>query len=205
MANDKLHHTLTARILHWINFGIIVMLIITGLQIREPVNFAIFSTMGMAIKLHYITMYMLISVTVIKFYYSCFNKDYREIFLKPKDIKNLPKVFKYYLFLSETLPKARRYNPGQKALYNTWILMVIFQAVTGFILYSPAYMIKYAPMLGGPILIRQMHFLMTWGFVVTAAIHMYFAFLSGWSSVKSIFTGKLDTGDSGEIHISHNI
>lgn len=205
MVKDKLHHTLTARILHWINFGTIGVLIITGLHIRNPVNFAVFSTMSIAIKLHYIAMYMLMSVTVIKIYYSLFNKDYREIFLRPKDIKNLPKVIKYYLFLTDTLPKARRYNPGQKALYNTWILMILFQAVTGFMLYSPAYMIKYAPIFGGPVLIRQLHFLMTWVFVITAAVHVYFAFLSGWSVVKSMFTGKQDNGDSGKSYISHNI
>lgn len=205
MAKDKLHHTLTARILHWTNFGIIGMLTITGLHIRDPINFAVFSTMGMAAKLHYIAMYMLISVTVIRLYYFCFNKDYREFFLRPKDIKNLPKVVRYYLFLTDTLPGAKRYNPGQKALYNTWILMVVFQAVTGFILYSPANMIKYASILGEPVLIRQMHFLMTWVFVITVAIHVYFAFLSGWSVVKSMFTGKQDTGDPRQSYISHNI
>lgn len=205
MTKDKMYHTLTARILHWINFTIIGVLAITGLYIRDPIKFPVVSTMGMATKIHYIAMYLLLSVTVVKLYYSCFNKDYRELFIRPKDIKNLPKVIKYYLFLTDTLPKARRYNAGQKALYNTWTLMVIFQAVTGFILYSPEYIIKYSSMLGGPVLVRQMHFLMTWGFVVTAAIHVYFGFLAGWSVVKSIFTGKQDTVSSEETYIGHNI
>lgn len=195
MAKVKLYHTLTARILHWINAAFIGLLIITGLYIRNPLGFPIFGTMDTARELHFITMYFVIIGTFVRVYYSCINKDYRGIFFGFRDFKQLPGVVKYYLFLSSSLPGKGRYNSGQKALYNGWVLMILFQAATGFMLYSPEMLTKYSSLLGGPILVRQTHFLMTWLFIVTTVVHVYFSFLSGWSVVKSIFTGARENKD----------
>lgn len=189
MSNVNIYHTLAARILHWTAAVFIGLLIITGLYISNPLSFTFFSTMDTARKLHFISMYFLITVTFIRVYYACSNRDYREIFFRFRDFKQLPGVVKYYLFLSNSLPGKGRYNPGQKALYNGWSLLILLQAVTGFMMYSPETLTKYSHLLGGPLMVRQIHSLMTWIFVVTIIVHVYFAFLSGWSVVKSMFTG----------------
>lgn len=199
LAKEKLYHTLTARVLHWSNAAIIGLLIITGLYIRDPISFNLFTNMDTARKLHFICMYLILIVTFIRLYYSCINKDYRGVILRFRDIKQLPGVFKYYLFLSSKLPGKGRYNPGQRFLYNGWVLMILFQAATGFMLYSSENLVRYSPLLGGPVIVRQVHFLMTWAFIVTIAIHVYFAFLSGLSVVSSMFTGMLENKiESGE-------
>lgn len=194
MANyNKIYHTLTVRILHWIITVLIGILIFTGLYISNPLGYAFFSTMDTARKLHFVSMYFLITGTFIRGYYCCINKDYRQVFFRFKDIKQLPGIVKYYLFLSSSLPGKGRYNPGQKVLYNGWDLLILLQAATGFMLYSPVMLTKYAHFWGGFVMVRQIHFMVTWVFVITILIHVYLAFLSGWPVVKSMFTGVSET------------
>lgn len=189
LVKIQLYHTLTARILHWVNAAFIGLLIITGLYIRNPFDFSLFANMDTARKLHFISMYFVITGTFLRVYYSCINRDYRGIFFRLRDFKLLPGVIRYYLFLSDSLPGKGRYNAGQKAIYNGWVLLILFQAATGLMLYSPEILTKYSSFLGGPVMVRQAHFLMTWLFIITTIVHVYFAFLSGWSVVKSMFTG----------------
>lgn len=189
MAKAELYHTRTARILHWLNAAFIGLLIITGLYIRNPLDFSFFASMDAARKLHFISMYFLITGTFLRVYYSCVNRAYREVFFRFRDFRRLPGVIKYHLFLSNSLPGKGRYNPGQKVLYSGWVILILFQAATGFMLYSPEIMTKYSSLLGGPVMVRQIHFFMTWIFIITIMLHVYCAFLSGWAVIKSMFTG----------------
>lgn len=200
LANVNNHHTLTARLLHWTIAVVIGLLIITGLYIRNPLVYSFFASMDAARKLHFIFMFLLISGSIIRVYYTCLNRDYRQVFFRIRDFKQLPDVIKYYLFLRDSMPGKGRYNAGQKVIYNGWVLLIILQAATGFILYSPDNLINYSNLLGGPVMVRQIHFLITWIFIITIFVHMYMAFLSGWTVVKSMLTGtkenKTEVGKS---------
>ncbi len=202
MAKAKLYHTLTARIIHWTNAAFMGLLILTGLYIRDPLSLSFFANMDTARKLHFISMYFIISGTFLRIYYSCIDRDYREIFFRFRDFKQLPKVVKYYLFLSDSLPCKGRYNACQKVLYNGWVLLILFQAATGFMLYSTEILTKYSLLLGGPVIVRQTHFLMTWFFIITIIVHVYCAFLSGWDVVKSMFTGVRENSVQVRDHVS---
>lgn len=189
LAKKIFKHSLFARLTHWLNALMIILLAMTGLYIRDPGHFPFFASMDIARKIHFIAMYMLIFGVLIRLYYSLITKDIYEFLFRPRDMKLLPGVIKYYLFISNSLPKAGKYNPGQRIMYNFWFLMLLAQVVTGFMIYLPDSFGTYIRLAGGPGFVRQFHFMVAWLFIITVAGHVYLAITSGWSTVKSIIIG----------------
>lgn len=196
LARELYLHTLPARILHWVNAASIGLLTTTGLYIRNPQHFPLFASMDIARKMHFIAMYVILYGILIRIYYSYISKDYRDLMVKCKDFKGLPALAKYYLFLKKATPEYGKYNPGQKLLYNLWAVLVFFQACTGFTLYWPAALGGLARFWGGLVIVRQTHFMITWIFIVTVALHVYLSLLGGWSVTKSMITGYFPEGES---------
>lgn len=196
LAKEEYCHSFPARVLHWLNAANIGLLTITGLYIRDPVHFALFANMDIARKAHFVAMYLIIFGILVRIYYSYVSGDYRELLFRPNDIRGLFPLMKYYLFLSKSTPGYGKYNPGQKLLYNAWGVMVFIQAFTGFILYWPDMLAGTARILGGPVIVRQVHFLMTWVFTATVALHVYLSFIGGWKVIKSMITGYFPEGES---------
>jgi Ni/Fe-hydrogenase 1 B-type cytochrome subunit len=188
-------HTLPARILHWINAANIGLLTTTGLYIRDPWFFPFFANMDIARKTHFIAMYLIIYGILIRIYYSYISKDYRDLLFRFRDFKGFPELIWYYLFFNKTMPDYGKYNPGQKLLYNSWVVLVFFQSFTGFLLYFQENLILINRFLGGSLIIRQVHFLLTWVFIVTVALHVYLSFIGGWTVVKSMITGYFPEGE----------
>lgn len=189
-----LYHTAAARILHWINAVSIGMLTLTGFYIHWPLDFPVFTNMDSARKLHFVFMYILFFGILTRVYYSFTSGDYKDIMFVPADIKGFPALTGYYLFLSRCLPDFGKYNPGQKLMYTAWALLIQVQVVSGFILYWPSWLGWLAAPFGGLMVMRQIHYLTTWVFVVTVALHVYLAFIGGFTVVKSIFTGYMPAG-----------
>jgi len=196
LARELYLHTLPARILHWVNAASIGLLITTGLYIRSPHYFPLFANMDIARKAHFIAMYVIIYGILIRIYYSYVSKDYQELLFRLRDLRSIPDLTKYYLFLKKSTPDYGKYNPGQKLLYNFWAVLVLFQAITGFALYWPDVLAWFSRIWGGPVVLRQAHFLVTWVFIVTVALHCYLSFLGGWVVVKSMITGYFPEGES---------
>ena len=194
MVREIYCHTLPARILHWINAANIGLLTTSGLYIRNPEHFLFFANMDIARKTHFIAMYLIIYGILIRIYYSWVTKDYRDLLFRFKDLGGFPALFKYYCFLSEVPPESGKYNSGQKLLYSAWAGLVFIQALTGFGLYFPDGLAGYVRFIGGPVVIRQFHFAVTWVFIITVALHVYLSFLGGWTVIKSMVTGYIPEG-----------
>jgi Ni/Fe-hydrogenase 1 B-type cytochrome subunit len=203
MSQGILYHTAIARILHWINTLSVIILTLTGFYIHWPVKFPLFSGMDMARKLHFIFMYIVVYGILVRVYYAWASGDYKDILFRLRDIRGLPVLAGYYFFMRKSLPDFGKYNPGQKLTYTGWTLLMTVQAVTGFILYWPTQLAWLAEPVGGVMVMRQVHYLVTWLFVATVALHVYLGFLGGPVVLKSIITGYMPAGahmqpDSGE-------
>jgi len=179
-----------ARILHWINMLSITLLTLTGLYINAPTKFTLFSSMDTARQLHFIFMWVLICGVTYRVIYGMITRD-TEILFRPRDIKGFPSLIKYYLFMADSHPNYGKYNPGQKLVYTLWPILVVVQIVTGLILYLPDSLMPLGQALGGIALMRMVHYLVTWLFICTVALHVYLSFINGFVVVKSIFTGYL--------------
>lgn len=187
----KLRHPLIIRILHWWNMISITLLILTGFYIHNPVSFPLFPSMDVARLIHFIFMYLVIFGLIARVYYAIAAGDYRNILFRPRDIKNFPSMIKYYLFLNKDHPDYGKYNPGQKMMYCGWGILIIIQAITGFILYLPDVFGGLANFLGGFTLIRMIHYVVCWLFVYSVAVHIYLDVAEGLPVLFSMFTGKI--------------
>lgn len=185
-------HPLPVRIIHWSNMLSISLLTWSGLYIHSPVSLKILGSMDDARFLHFVCMYIVTWGIIYRLLYAVITGDHRDWVFRPQDLKDLPSLIKYYLFLSDHHPHFEKYNPGQKMLYTLWPVLLMVQVVTGFAMYIPAQLGWLAELLGGIALLRQIHYLITWVFICTAAVHIYLVLLSGWKVLRSMVTGYID-------------
>lgn len=191
MGKEKLLHPLPARIFHWVNVTAIVLLTLSGFYIHDPDILKFMAPMDRARFVHFILMYVFICGTIFRAGYALIIGDWRELMFVPKDIKGFVPLAKYYLFFTDKLNVEGKYNPGQKMTYSMWPVLALVQIITGFILYLPGDLSYLAYLVGGELVIRMIHYGVTWLFVITVAMHVYLAACSGIAMLKSIITGYL--------------
>jgi len=196
------------RILHWIIAGSVAVLAFTGFYIHEPFleggapgGVDVMAWMRFS---HFVAAYGLILAAVVRVYLafaSLFDADWRDFSLW-RNLRNLPDIAGYYLFLKADHREYRRYNPLQALTYLFWVFLILFLSLTGFALYrGTVFGIFTAPdsfqwvhaILGGESYTRLWHYLAMWVFLITVGIHVYMAAMTGWTrrdhTVRSIFTG----------------
>jgi len=192
MKKMELRHPLWVRLLHWSNMISITMLCLTGFYIHAPESFRLFANMDHARTAHFAFAMVLAFGVVIRIYLAIVTKDWHNIIYQPiKDTKKLPSMIKYYLFLAKDHPFYGKYNPGQKGMYTGVYFLALFQVLTGFILYKPEFFTSWAYFFGGYLVVRILHYIVTWIFVLMVLVHVYLDVAEGIPVLKSIFTGKI--------------
>jgi Ni/Fe-hydrogenase 1 B-type cytochrome subunit len=152
---------------------------------------------------HYVAGYVFVLTLVTRVYRafnSRFDADWRD-FLSWQNLRDVPEILRYFLFLRKTHKKYRRYDPLQALAYLFMAVAAVVQILTGFALYHGGVFGLAAPdsfrwvpyWLGGDSNTRLVHYLGMWVFVIFTMVHVYFAFVVSWrqrdQSFRSIFTG----------------
>lgn len=181
-------HTMTARIFHYLHWIAMALLGISGIYIHRP--FAP-NLMGVMRYIHFVSMYVLIYVWIARLYWAIFGTP-RDIlkFLPQKENRGkLMPIISYYLFIKKEHPKTAEYNPLQKTTYGSWLLLVLCQAFTGFALYWPnsSYFSWLTNAVGGLGMVRTIHYLTMWLFIITVAIHIYLSLAEDFAAFLNIF------------------
>ncbi len=193
MRYTKADYPAPARLMHTINLLCLLALGATGFFIHKPTFSLLGVTMNTARYIHVIAGFMIALNLFYRFYWSIFGGP-RDITSFLPDKENSGKLFpliSYYLFMRKTQPKTAKYNPMQKATYNFWFFLIIFQAIIGF-----ALLWKTNPMLasvidalGGLMMVKAIHYLTMWVFIVTVMIHVYMVVSEDIKSVMLMFFG----------------
>jgi len=188
----ELRHPLWIRLLHWSNMISITMLCLTGFYIHAPQSFRLFENMDNARTFHFAFAMLLIVGVVWRIYLGFATGDWKNIVYAPiKDTKKLPSMIKYYTFLAKDHPFYGKYNPGQKAMYTSVFVLAIVMIITGFILYKPVTFASWAYFFGGYLVVRMIHYIITWIFVIMVLVHVYLDLAEGLPVLVSMFTGKM--------------
>jgi Ni/Fe-hydrogenase 1 B-type cytochrome subunit len=153
---------------------------------------------------HFIAAYALILGLVVRVYMafrSTFDSDWKD-FSITENIKNVPDILGYYLFIKRSHKDYRKYNPLQALAYLFVALVIIFTALTGGALYhGRIFLILPAPdsfrwvssLLGGESYTRIWHILAMWFFIIFMLIHVYMSIMITMinkdKTFSSIFTG----------------
>ena len=118
-------HTLSIRIWHWINASIVLLLLVTGVQLRMP-ELEIFPKFSMAVWVHkYVGFAMAASFLYWLIYVFARGSFKQHYLLRPVDARGLGKQGMFYcygLFKGKENPftptAERKFNPLQKIAYN---------------------------------------------------------------------------------------
>jgi len=191
---------------HWIRVIAIALLVLTGFYIHTPFiaggpESTLMATMRF---LHFISAYTLVLGVVVRVYMafrSTFDADWKDFGII-ENLKNIPDVLGYYLFIKGSHKDYRKYNPLQALAYLFTGLVIIFTALTGAALYHgkafgliacPGRFRWVSSFLGGESYTRIWHILAMWYFIVFVLIHVYLAIsismIEKDRTLSSIFTG----------------
>ena len=182
------------RINHWCVAVSIFVLIVTGFYIADPFTISSGETvdkffMGNVRFVHILFGTFLIFLSIWRLYlafFSRFHADWRD-FLAWTDIKATIEQIKFYLLISEHPEKKYLYGPMQALAYTgCWFLGVV-TTVTGLILMGAGYHAGLTSMasfvlkpienlLGGLAMVRYIHHVFTWLFILFIIVHIYMAF-----------------------------
>ncbi|MHB8170412.1 MAG: cytochrome b/b6 domain-containing protein [Thermincolia bacterium] len=179
------------RFFHWSFAATIIVLIYTGLYNHYPINILGFADMGNIRIIKYMVSYVALFLLIARIYYGIVTRDIDHIIFNRQDLKDLPGFFRYYFFLAPKEPPHAKYNPGQKLIFTSWILIFGFSAITGFILYDHGYFGWLLPMFGGLQYLRFLHYLVFLYFLATTMLHVYLAVSEDPAKLQAMFTGHM--------------
>lgn len=199
------------RIDHWVRVLALTALVVSGLYIEWPWNAqpqayarGAWPVMAWMRFTHFVAGYIFVLGWVVRIYLafnSRFDADWRDFGLW-RNLRGVPDIVRYYLFLQPTHQPYRRYNPLQALTYLFWAVLIVAQTLTGFALYEGnVFGLLRAPdsfhwvqhVLGGATNVRLAHRLIMWIFIVTCCVHVYMAAMVAWTkrdhSFRAMFTG----------------
>ena len=189
---------LPVRIYHWINVLVLLVLVVTGFYIGNPL--ALMSgkeasevyTMGWFRFLHFAAAYIFFFNFVFRIYWGFVGNKYanwKQFIPTSKAFwKELKTVLKIDILQMKGDKEEREHlSIGHNALagltYFGTFLAFLLQCLTGFGLYASMAswwfpkLFAWVPfLLGGDILTRQIHHWTMWFFILFAAIHVYLVF-----------------------------
>lgn len=191
---------------HWVRVLAIALLTFTGIYIHWPFISGGPESFIMAWMrfFHFVAAYALILGLVLRVYMafrSTFDADWKD-FSIIENLKNIPDILGYYLFIKGSHKDYRKYNPLQALAYLFVGLVIIFTALTGAALYHGSLFgfIKcpdgfrwVSNILGGESYTRIWHILAMWFFIIFVLIHVYMSIMVTMinkdKTIWSIFTG----------------
>lgn len=206
VEETKLEWNFAFRLDHWVRVIAIAVLVFTGFYIHWPFiaggpDSFLMSWMRF---FHSVSAYALMLGLVVRVYLafnSAFDRDWKDFGIF-RNLRDLPDIIGYYLFIKGTHKDYRKYNPLQTFAYLFIAFMIIFTAFTGAALYkgkafgiidTQKSFMWVNTLLGGESYTRIWHFLSMWVFIIFVGVHVYMSILQTLvnkdKTFTSIFTG----------------
>ena len=202
------------RINHWAMAISILVLIVTGFYIADPFTIYQGETvdkffMGNMRYVHILSGILLMFIFIWRIYLAFFSKfhaDWKDFFAWT-DFKCTRNQIKFYLLIDKEAPEHDcLYGPMQSLAYSGLFLMIFLILITGLILMGAGYHAGFTAffykilkpvenMLGGLAIVRYIHHILTWFFILFIVVHVYMAFwydaILKQGTVSSMISGWL--------------
>lgn len=199
------------RYMHWIAALCIVVLAVTGFYIGRPYfvpsgDPASAYLMGWVRFAHFLAAAVFVMTGIVRIYWLFMGNRFERLPalfpVRPRDLRNLVKVVKFYLMIRpEKAPKYLGHNPLQQLSYTGMYVVAAIMVVTGFAMYgqsNPGGFIYVTfnwvnTLFGGQQIVRFIHHVLTWAFLIFIPIHVYLAIRAdAWErtgTISSIISG----------------
>jgi Ni/Fe-hydrogenase 1 B-type cytochrome subunit len=181
---------------HWAMAIAVLVLIVTGFYIASP--FTIYSGetvnkffMGNMHYVHILFGIILMFIFIWRLYLAFFSKfhaDWKDFF-SWLDFDCTWKQIKFYLLIEKESPSHEDciYGPMQALAYSGLFFFIFAIVITGLILMGAGYHAGFTAffykilkpvenMLGGLAIVRYVHHILTWLFILFIVVHVYMAF-----------------------------
>jgi Ni/Fe-hydrogenase 1 B-type cytochrome subunit len=194
------------RACHWVFAVSVVALAVTGACIRSPF-WLLGLDMGQVLYIHHTFMYVLPIALAVRVYWAFLGRgsavlpdtrrierDYRNFAPQSANKGTLLGMAAYLLFFRRTRPRTAKYDGWEKGAYVSWAVLLTACAYTGFAVYGPtcswpAFQLG-TYMAGGLGPMRDLHYLIMWVIVATAAVHVYLSLAEDLAAVMLIMFGR---------------
>lgn len=213
---EKHEWSAAIRINHWAMAAVITVLIVTGFYVAGP--FTVFRGetadkffMGDVRFWHALFGMVLLFLFIWRIYLAFFSKfhaDWKD-FLFWTNWKCTMHQIRFYLLIDKEGPEHDEecvYGPMQALAYLGLWVMILFILITGFILMGAGYhaglsgfaykvLKPVENMMGGLAMVRYVHHVLTWLFILFIVVHVYMAFwydaILKQGTVSSMISGRL--------------
>ena len=201
-------HPLPLRVWHWANALMVMLLIITGIQLRIP-GIASLRPHDPALLVHRYVGWAMVASCVFWLVYSLVSDNLnRHYVIRRRDLKGIFRQAKFYLisiFRGEENPfrpsPDEKFNPLQKLAYGA--IMCIFApvlVVTGLLFSDILFFRKYILLwnvVGG---LNAIHVIGAYVFALYLIVHVYMATLgpTAFSHIKAMIVGYEEESDEAE-------
>jgi len=199
------------RTMHWLSVLCILGLTVTGLYIGMPYFIAGGDTadhfmMGWVRFVHFGLATVFVATAIIRGYWLFAGNRFerwRALFpVRPRDWVNMWQQVKFYLMIQpEKAPQYLGHNPLQQLSYTAIYGAAVLMVITGFAMYgqsNPGGLFYNAfnwvgIVMGGIPVVRFVHHVLTWAFLIFIPIHVYLAIradhLERTGTISSIISG----------------
>jgi thiosulfate reductase cytochrome b subunit len=214
-------HTLATRWFHWINFPILLLMILSGLQIywsNDAYRIGLGSVtlfhffpdwfydsthidhkLAYGMALHFCLAWIFAINGLAYVIYTLVSGEWRELAPSAKSFAEALEVMKHDLGFKVPMPPQGRYNAAQRITYSAIVVMGGLSLLTGLAIYKPAQLHWLTALLGGYEWARWEHFWLTMGYVGFFAIHIGQVIRAGWANFRSMICGY-DIVEAGGTH-----
>ena len=179
---------------HWLHGLGMVLLVMTGIQLRLPDSVPIFANFLNAVNLHNLTGTVLICDYFFWFSYHAWKKEFKSrFFILPadffKDIAQMLHYYGYLIFIGESFPKSCRhysaFDPIERVFFLTTMLVIVpIQIVTGVLLLNMHSMMPVIRAIGGLRVVDAIHLVFAYVFTSSMLVHVYFHTLKKYRSSR---------------------
>jgi len=180
---------------HWLMAASIFVLIATGFYIAAPFTVSGGETVG-KFTMGEVRFWHILFGVILSFlflwrlylaFFSRFHADWKDFFAWT-NWKNSVKQVRFYMLISKEPPEhTHLYGPLQSLAYAGLLFMVLLIVLTGWILMGAGYGAGLTALiyklvkplengLGGLAMVRWIHHILMWGFILFFAVHIYMAF-----------------------------
>lgn len=176
-------HPAPAMVMHWLHLVSMIALIVSGLYIHQPFVPGLMSLMRGS---HIVFMWLLIIVAIARVIWAFVGRssshglretvpDRTHFGWQRENRGTFWPTVGYYLFLRRNPPEGAKFNTLQKLTYVFWLVLIVLQALTGFMLWDATQELfrSLTYSLGGPYYVRVVHYLIMWVFIITTLVHVY--------------------------------
>ncbi|MCA1960190.1 MAG: cytochrome b/b6 domain-containing protein [Desulfomonile sp.] len=181
------------RVWHWVHGLCIILLLLTGIQLRLPDVAPIFATFLNAVNLHNLSGIVLIIDFVFWLSYQLGKREFlRRYFVSPRhffsDIAQTLHYYGYLIFVGEDFPKGIReypvFDPLERSYFLTTMLVFLpIQMLTGLLLMDMNTTMPIIRALGGMRVVDAVHLLFAYLFASSMIVHIYFHTLKRFRGV----------------------